>query len=576
MPRSRFSTASFATISGLFWGLVSCNAVLDLGGYNFDGNSGGAGTSNSTSSGGNGGSGGSGAGDGNTLSTGGGATQTGSGATGGMATTGQGGAEGCAEGEKQSCYSGENATLGVGECKAGQQTCDQGQWGACVGEVTPQTEDCFTDNDEDCNGDGKCPSDGWTVGIGEADADTLGGLSVNSAGDVVAAVNIGEGDAIRITKLDAKTGATLWEKTYASQGSAVRDVAVDPNGNVWVTGALIGSIMFGTTNLVSAGGVDIFVLKLDSNGGHLWSVRFGGGGAQESNAIRCDVDGSAVIAGSFISGLNIGTFSFSANNMTPDLFLARLNLDGTVVEARDAGGLGTQVASDVLLDPQGNVLVTGRYDADLKFANDELPLSGGDDLLVAKLNNLLLDDEVWSFGFGGAMDDEGTALSLDSSGNLFVLGGSRSDLIDVGCTGLTAPGGAGNDSAVFAKFNALGGCLWSKRFGGAYAQGFGVAVDAAGNSFIAGGFSGNIDLVGIPMTSAGSTDIFYGKFAPNGAAMMSGRAGGTGADAAGAVLVDPNGALILGGTFEGFISLGSNPVVSVGMQDVFVTKFASQ
>ncbi len=55
------------------------------------------------------------------------------------------------EGEMRSCYSGGTGTAGVGECKAGTQTCTGGAWGACTGEVLPGTEACDA-KDNDCDG----------------------------------------------------------------------------------------------------------------------------------------------------------------------------------------------------------------------------------------------------------------------------------------------------------------------------------------------------------------------------------------------------------------------------------------
>jgi hypothetical protein len=57
----------------------------------------------------------------------------------------------CTDGHTQSCYTAAPATLGVGECASGVQTCVHGQWGACVGEVTPAVEGC-DGLDNDCNG----------------------------------------------------------------------------------------------------------------------------------------------------------------------------------------------------------------------------------------------------------------------------------------------------------------------------------------------------------------------------------------------------------------------------------------
>lgn len=58
----------------------------------------------------------------------------------------------CADGQSQPCYEGfpaESQNLGV--CKPGLQTCENGMWGACVGQVTPGLESC-NNLDENCNG----------------------------------------------------------------------------------------------------------------------------------------------------------------------------------------------------------------------------------------------------------------------------------------------------------------------------------------------------------------------------------------------------------------------------------------
>src|SRR5262249_23721697 len=58
----------------------------------------------------------------------------------------------CVDGKTQSCYTGAPATLGVGVCQSGTQTCAHGHFGACVGEVTPTAEVC-DGLDNDCNGE---------------------------------------------------------------------------------------------------------------------------------------------------------------------------------------------------------------------------------------------------------------------------------------------------------------------------------------------------------------------------------------------------------------------------------------
>ena len=61
--------------------------------------------------------------------------------------------------DTQPCYTGQEGTLGKGECKAGVQECRDNQWGNCLTETTPAAETCANlGQDNDCNGDDFDPS----------------------------------------------------------------------------------------------------------------------------------------------------------------------------------------------------------------------------------------------------------------------------------------------------------------------------------------------------------------------------------------------------------------------------------
>jgi hypothetical protein len=51
----------------------------------------------------------------------------------------------------QSCYSGADGTEGIGQCQSGTQTCIEGFWGDCEGEVLPDAELC-DNKDNNCDG----------------------------------------------------------------------------------------------------------------------------------------------------------------------------------------------------------------------------------------------------------------------------------------------------------------------------------------------------------------------------------------------------------------------------------------
>jgi len=53
---------------------------------------------------------------------------------------------------ESACGVQSSETLGVGECKAGVATCEEGEWGECVGEIGP-TEEVCDELDNDCDGE---------------------------------------------------------------------------------------------------------------------------------------------------------------------------------------------------------------------------------------------------------------------------------------------------------------------------------------------------------------------------------------------------------------------------------------
>ena len=58
----------------------------------------------------------------------------------------------CEADETRVCYTGPVGTVGVGACAQGEETCVDGEWGPCEGEVQPSMEICDDQIDNDCDG----------------------------------------------------------------------------------------------------------------------------------------------------------------------------------------------------------------------------------------------------------------------------------------------------------------------------------------------------------------------------------------------------------------------------------------
>ena len=126
---------------------------------------------------------------------------------------------------------------------------------------------------------------------------------------------------------------------------------------------------------------------------------------------------------------------------------------------------------------------------------------------------------------------------MDGTGNSYVTGVFQGAATfgpgDLNETTLIAAGGT---DIFVTKYDAGGALLWAKRAGGTSGdQGFGIATDSTGNSYVIGSFGGTAtfgpgEANETTLTAAGGNDIFVANYDANGALLWAKRAGGTGFD----------------------------------------------
>jgi len=102
-----------------------------------------------------------------------------------------------------------------------------------------------------------------------------------------------------------------------------------------------------------------------------------------------------------------------------------------------------------------------------------------------------------------------------------------------------------------------------------------VAAMPDGGLVIAGHFEGTIELGSDRLVSAGETDAFIARLDPAGQVEWAERLGGSGFDAATAVLVDRAGNSILVGELSGTAQVGDRRLRARGRSDVFAVSFGS-
>jgi hypothetical protein len=393
------------------------------------------------------------------------------------------------------------------------------------------------------------------------------GVATDSSGSVVVAggfaqsIDFGAGPTpsagsndVFLAKFDG-TGSYAWSKTWGdSTEQHANGVATDSNKNIVIGGAFDGSLAFGgpTGPLMSAGGSDVFLAKLDAAGGYVWAKSFGGVHDESGTGPAIDPSGNVFLAGDFWPDINLGGSTLMGAGKV-NVFLAKFDPAGNHQWSMGFGD-ATQRSTGVAADASGNVVLTGTYTGAINFGGSPLPSAGGSTgVFVAEFD--ASGNYVWSQGFTDGVDVFTVAPpATDSAGNVW-LTGSFSGSINLGGAPVSSMGGV---DVFVAKFSSTGAPLWSKTFGnGADQYGYGIATDANDNVILTGGFAGSIDFGGALLQAMGQDDCFIAKLDHTGSHLWSNRYGDPNEQDGYAVASDPMGNVLAVGLFQGSIDFGN-------------------
>lgn len=390
-----------------------------------------------------------------------------------------------------------------------------------------------------------------------------GTLSLTSAGS----------QDVFITKLDA-AGNLVWAKSMGGSGADQGyGIAVDQQGNVYTTGYFSGTADFdpgaGTANLVSSGGVDIFVSKLDANGNYVWAKGMGGSGWDQGAAIALDMAGNVYTTGYFQYTADFdpgpGVFNPTAFGGF-DIFVSKLDQAGQFVWAKSMGSTGGDFGNGIAVDPAGNVLTTGFFqgvaDFDPGIGTANLTGAGSYDIFVSKLD--AAGGYKWARSMGGSNPDQGYAIATDAAGNVYTTG-YFSNTVDfdpgVGTANLSSAGGA---DIFVSKLDSAGHHVWARQMGGSDADyGYAIKADASGNVYTMGYYNSTADFDpggGVAnLTSAGVDDIFVSKLNGAGNYRWAKSLGGWGNDYGFGMTIDHSGSVYSTGLFNGTADFDPGP-----------------
>ncbi|MCI0748835.1 MAG: SBBP repeat-containing protein, partial [Verrucomicrobia subdivision 3 bacterium] len=329
------------------------------------------------------------------------------------------------------------------------------------------------------------------------DYDFASAVAVNTLGDIfVTGLSRGSGGNDDYATLAySGAGVALWTNRYDGPGNSqdqVSALAVDSAGNVFVTGSLTAS----------GGNSDYMTLAYSSAGVALWTNRYDGGGDDQAYAVAVDSNGNVFVTGSSSNdyatiayserGVALWTNRFKGPGNSLDQAVAMIvDYSGNVfVTGSSAGDYATiaysgagvalwtnlydgarhDQANAVAVDHNGNVFVAG---------SSVGPASSFDYVTIAYSG---VGVALWTNRYDGARHDEANAVAVDHNGNVFVTGASLS---------------IGSYDYATIAYSSTGGALWTNRYNGP-ANGDDqpgmkscLAIGADGGLYVAGSSDGS-------------------------------------------------------------------------------------
>jgi uncharacterized delta-60 repeat protein len=264
------------------------------------------------------------------------------------------------------------------------------------------------------------------------------------------------------------SGDTLWTRTYGgSEPDVGRSVQQTLDG---------GYIVTGLTSSFGAGYADVYLIKTNADGDTIWTRTYGGRQADEGYSVQQTLDGGYIVTG--------WTGSSGAGGV--DVYLIKTNASGDTLWTRTYGRENHDAGNSVQQASDGGYIIAG-YTRSL----------GTEEKDVYLVRTNASGDTLWTRTYGGAEDDEGYAARQTSDGGCilagtvssFGAGGHDACLIKTDSSGTRlwarTYGGAEDDEGSAVQQTSDGGYIvtgWTKSFGAGQADVLLIKTDADGNT----------------------------------------------------------------------------------------------
>jgi hypothetical protein len=182
----------------------------------------------------------------------------------------------------------------------------------------------------------------------------------------------------------------------------------------------------GTVNHTPTGKNDIYLIKLSSAGGYVWSSTIGGAGTDSGH--RIGVDGSSV----YVTGYFSDTVDFDPTASTDfkssagdvDVFLSKYSTTGSYIWTEKWGSTAEDIGYGLTIDGDGDLYVVGAFRGTVDFdpggASDYETSNGLNDVFLNKLDST--GTQQWVRAWGSSLSDYGYDIAVDGHNIIYTTG----------------------------------------------------------------------------------------------------------------------------------------------------------
>ncbi len=242
--------------------------------------------------------------------------------------------------------------------------------------------------------------------------------------------------AASLGSIHAQQNAAIAYSSYLLTASdRINAVQVSHDGSVYVAGVTLASSTAIKPASVSAGEGKAFVAKFSPDGARVvYFTYLSNSKVDEARALAIDSAGNAYVAGAtrstsfaVVNPLQAECKLDGAGQCSGTAFVAKLNAAGVVVFATYLGGSGGDEANAIAVDSRGNMFVAGGTKS-LDFPVEKAMQATASGKGDAFVSALAADGSrlLFSSYLGGSGSDEARGLALDAEGNLYITGKTAS------------------------------------------------------------------------------------------------------------------------------------------------------